>query len=221
MGDTRIDYSILMRPTRRRLLTAMGIATFAIAVLLASLDMLVDFAANYSDLGIEFEDPLTVHIRNGRDEPVSNLATDDQIVRPPPQEKIDSAEVAKFHQEAAPPDSRVPPADLPPADSPPVRDWRLIAGKAAKEIVDDQFRQEKSRASMWRQSYSVMFQPGDEIAVKQEKPILADIRFIPQIHVLGIGLTIGSCFIGIPIAGVPVEQRNVAMTFFVCAQDSG
>lgn len=212
----RIDYSISTRPTRRRLLTAMGISTFAIAVLLASLDMLVDFAADYSDLGIEFEDPLTVHIRNGGDEPVTNLATDDQVVHAPPQDEIDAAEVAEIQQEAAPADSRVP-----PADSLPVRDWRLIAGKAAKEIVDDQFRQEKSRASMWRQSYSVMFQPGDEIAVKQEKPILADIRFIPQIHVLGIGLTIGSCFIGIPLAGVPVEQRNVAMTIFVCAQDSG
>jgi hypothetical protein len=66
-----------------------------------------------------------------------------------------------------------------------------------------------------------MFEPANEFVVKEEEPVISDLRFIPRIHVVGLGVTIGSCFIGIPLAGVPVEQRTVAISLFVCAKDSG
>jgi hypothetical protein len=66
-----------------------------------------------------------------------------------------------------------------------------------------------------------MFEPAGDFVVREEEPVISDFRFRPQIHVVGLGLTIGSCFIGIPIVGVPVEQRTVAINLVVCAQDSG
>lgn len=221
MSDTRIDYSISIRPTRLRLLTAMGVAACAVLALLALLGMLFDSAVNFSLPGVEPADSMTVHIRASGDEAISDQTTEDQAVREQRQDEIELSDVADLRPEVAPPDYQEPPTESPPVISPPIRDWRSIAGKASQEIVADQFRQEESRESMWRQSYSVMFQPAEETLVMEEEPVLADVRFIPRVHVLGIGLTIGSCFIGIPILGGPVEQRTGAITLFICAQESG
>jgi hypothetical protein len=100
-----------------------------------------------------------------------------------------------------------------------VTDWHAIAKSAARASVDDFFRNEESRASLWRQTRSIMFRAASDFVVREEEPAIPDFRFTPEIHVLGLGLTIGSCFIGIPIAGVPVEQRTVAINLFVCAKD--
>jgi hypothetical protein len=104
--------------------------------------------------------------------------------------------------------------------SPPPTDWRAIAAAEARSSVADSFRQEETRASLWRQTHSVMFQPGDTFVLQDEEPLLADFRFVYRSRVVGLGLNIGRCFIGIPIAGVPVEQRSGAITIFVCGQDS-
>ena len=96
-----------------------------------------------------------------------------------------------------------------------------MADEAVKTSMDEYFRQEESRASMWRRSHSIMFQPAGDIVVKEIELIISDFRFMPRVHVVGLGLTIGSCFIGIPIAGVPVEQRTVAIRLIVCAPNSG
>ena len=103
----------------------------------------------------------------------------------------------------------------------PVKDWSAIADEAAKTSVDEFVRQEESRASMWRQSRSMMFQPSNEFVVNEAEPVISDFRFIPRIYVAGLGVTIGSCFIGIPLVGIPVEQRTVAISLFVCARRSG
>lgn len=172
----------------------MVISACSVAVLLALLGTLFDFAVSVSTPSIVHGERLTIHIRKGRGEPISDLTTDNQTVRSSPQDAINSVEFAELQLEVAPADS---PESL--ADSLPVRNWHSIADEAAKAIVDEYFRQEETR----------------------EEPILADIRFKPRVHVLGLGVTIGSCFIGIPIAGVPVEQRSVAIPLFVCAKESG
>jgi len=66
-----------------------------------------------------------------------------------------------------------------------------------------------------------MFQPEIEPALRELDPILPNFRFKPQVYVAGLGITIGSCFVGIPIIGVPIEQRTVAISLFVCAKGSG
>jgi hypothetical protein len=96
-----------------------------------------------------------------------------------------------------------------------------MAGEAAKTSVDYYFRQEESRASMWQQTRSIMFQPASDTILKDIEPLLADIRFKRRSRVIGLGINVGSCFIGIPIAGVPVEERSIGISFFICGQDSG
>ena len=211
-GDRLIDYSTPVRPTRHRLLTAMGISTCFVAVLLALLGALIDFAASISKPSIEHGEPLTIYIRNNGGEPNSGFTTGNQVVRSLPQEQVVSTEFAEFQQEVGSVDSPEP-----PADSQPARDWHEIADQAAKASIDENFRQEESRASMWRQSRSIMFQPANDIVVKDIEPILSNIRFKRRSRVIGLGINIGSCFIGIPIAGVPVEDRSVGITVFVCS----
>jgi hypothetical protein len=92
---------------------------------------------------------------------------------------------------------------------------------AARASVDEFFRNKESRSAMWQQTHSIMFQPTADFESMKDAPIISDFRFRPQLHVVGLGFTIGSCFIGIPLAGVPVEQRSVAVSLFVCAADSG
>lgn len=74
---------------------------------------------------------------------------------------------------------------------------------------------------MCEQTRSVMFRPVDEYVPGEAEPVLAGLRFKPEIHVFGLGLTIGSCFVGLPLLGVPVEERSVAIRLFVCANDAG
>lgn len=213
-GDRLIDYSAPVRPTRHRLLTAMGVSACSVAILLALLGSLTDFEVRISKPGIEYREHLTVHIR--KDQPNPNSTTGDQAVRSLSQKEIISAEFAEPQDEVASIEFPEPPTELRPET-----DWRAIADESAKAIVDQLFRQEESRASMWRQSRSIMFQPTSDFVVKDVESIISDLRFKPQIHVVGLGLTIGSCFIGIPFIGVPVEQRTVAINIFVCGQSAG
>ena len=107
-----------------------------------------------------------------------------------------------------------------PLDAQRVINWHEAITETVAEFVSEDVRQEESRAHMWRQNYSLMFQPADEIGLTEPGPVIAGFSFKPEIHVVGIGVTIGSCFFGLPILGVPVEDRTVAITLFVCAKDS-
>jgi hypothetical protein len=205
-----------MRPTRDRLLIAMGVSTCSIALLLAVLGSLVDFAAGVSIPRIEDNDLLTVHVRKRERESNPNVTTGNGAVRSLPQEQTISSESAELPQQFASVHAPESPADLPP-----VKDWRAMADEAAQASVDEYVRQEESRASMWRQTRSIMFQPANDTVVKDIEPLLADIPFKRRSRVIGLGINIGSCFIGIPIAGVPVEERSIGITIFLCGQDSG
>jgi len=211
-----IESSAPIRPTRRRLFAAMGVSACSIAVLLALLGSLVNIVVRVSAPGIEHGERLTLYIRKGVASPKSDFAVDNQSAPSLPQEQFVPTESADLEQEVA---NANTPKQL--ADTEPVRDWHAIAEGAAQASVDEFFRNEESRASMWRQSRTIMFQPASDFGVKEQDPIISDFRFKPQIHVVGLGVTIGSCFLGIPLAGVPVEQRTVAISLFVCAKDSG
>jgi len=101
-------------------------------------------------------------------------------------------------------------------ESDPAPDWRALTSDYAREFVADQFRREEIRAAMWQRSHSAMFQRDEHFAMLVETPILEDLDFREPAGVLGLGITIGSCFIGIPLAGIPVEERSVAITVFYC-----
>jgi len=210
-GNKLMDFYTSVRPTGQRLLTAMGVATFAIALLLAMLESLVEFGVATSNPGIELVETLTVQILKGEGAKNSDSTPDKKPVRSLPQEDVVSTEIAELQPEVAPVDSPEP-----PDKSQPVKDWRAIANEAAKTSVDEHFQQEETRSSMWQRSHSIMFQPTNSIAVMDKEPVLSGVQFKRRSRVIGLGLNIGSCFIGIPVAGVPVEDRTAAISIFVC-----
>jgi hypothetical protein len=201
-----------VRPTRQRLLTAMGIATIAIAVVLAMLELLVDFGVTTSTPGIAHKESFTVRIVKGEGAKTPDSTPGDKVVRSLPPEEVVSTEITEVEQEVAVVDS-----PQPPDESPPVPDLHAISSEAAKASVAEHFSQEETRAAMWQQSHSIMFQPAKNTAAMDKEPLLSAVRFKRRSRVIGLGLNIGSCFIGIPVAGVPVEDRSPAITVFVCS----
>jgi hypothetical protein len=192
----------------------MGISAFFIAVMLALFGSLVDFAGRVSITDLEHAGRLTVVIRTDDGEPESKFAAEKKSAPSSSQQAVDPANPMDGQPEVS-----APLAPAPPVDSPLVKDWHAIAKTAARASVDNFFRNEESRASLWRQTRSIMFRAASDFVVREEEPAIPDFRFTPEIHVVGLGLTIGSCFIGIPIAGVPVEQRTVAINLIVCAKN--
>lgn len=210
------DHREQIRPTRHRLHAAMGVSALSVAAILALLDLFVDFSAGISIPGPERRQPLTVLIRPGDAELASGLALEKEAAPVRSQDAtVTSVNPVERRQPVMTRSSPVL-----PADSEPVKDWDAMAKAAARARIDDDFRSEQSRASIWQQTRSAMFEPGEFVA-QEEAPVMSGVQFRPQVHVLGLGLTIGSCFIGIPLLGVPVEQRTVAINLFVCASDSG
>ena len=61
-----------------------------------------------------------------------------------------------------------------------------------------------------------MFESQNEFAVIEEGQIMANLDFIEPVGVVGVGFTLGSCFVGIPLVGVPVEERTVAIRLWYC-----
>ena len=97
-------------------------------------------------------------------------------------------------------------------------DWKAAAANIARELGDEQFREEMLQESRWQKSRSVMFEPGEKLALNEIEPILADFTF--KRRVVGLGFSLGYCFIGFPIAGVPVEDRAINITLFTCGAES-
>ncbi|MEQ9563584.1 MAG: hypothetical protein RLN69_13775 [Woeseiaceae bacterium] len=95
-----------------------------------------------------------------------------------------------------------------------------MADVAATTSANDYFRQEELRESMWRQSHSIMFEPADGPVSKSTEPLIADLQLKYRSRIVGLGINVGACFFGIPLFGVPVEQRTVAINVIVCGRDS-
>lgn len=194
----------------------MGVSACVVVLLLSSVGWLASLTAGISNTDREGSDVLSVRVKEDTSERLPDSTTgNDKDLPSVPHEPVTSTEHPAIALEGAPED-----LSEAPGESLSTKDWYTIADEVAKASIDGYFRQEESRASRWWRSPSVMFEPVEEFALKSEEPVLADLRFVPEIHVLGLGLTIGSCFFGVPIAGVPVEQRNAAITLFVCAEGS-
>ncbi len=212
-----IDTAASIRPTRNRLFAAMAVSACIVSLVLLSVGLLMDFSGRVSKAVGDGSETLTVSIYEmPREDAPPDLSIDrDGSVTSDDYERAASAVIPDTEPES-------PPTDIsePPGQPQPARDWDTIADQVARATIADYSREMASTTAQWRRSPSVMFEPADGPSIKEAEPVIADLRFVPEIHVLGLGLTIGSCFIGVPIAGVPVEQRNVAITLFVCAEGS-
>lgn len=193
----------------------MGVAAGLMSIAIALLEVFLGFDVSMPKSSSTQEQSLTVHLRqndtDSKPEPVSGeLAGDLQL-----QEIVSVDEVSAAPEGAT---SVIPPGSQ--QDERSATDWRKMINESVAAIGNEKVRQEVSQTSMWRQSHSIMFQPESEHVLREQDPIIPNFRFKPQVHVAGLGITLGSCFIGIPIVGVPVEERTVAISLFVCARGS-
>lgn len=218
-----IDLAAPTRPTRRRLLLALSFAACGVALLLSVSAWLV--ARTAPGAAPAGRTPLTVRIEASDAGSVPEPLIADSLIADSPIEDAADPEApprraAATQPAPAGPSAPAEPSAAPPDEPQPSANWHAMAERVAAVTVDEHVRQEAMKTALWRASGSVMFRPEDGPELRSEEPILAGFAFKPEIRVLGIGLNIGSCFFGVPIAGVPVEQRSVAITLFVCAEKS-
>ena len=190
----------------------MGVATCLVWLALALLGLYLKIAATTFGPG---RDPiLTVHITLEETEPKPAPAAADQEADLLPADAVPIANDTETPPRLSP--DKTP---RPPPDERAAIDWHRAITETVAAIGNEKQRQEELRSSMWRQTHSIMFQPSSAAVLREPEPILPDFRFKPELHVAGLGMTIGSCFIGLPLVGIPVEERTVAITLFTCAKD--
>lgn len=191
----------------------MAVAACFVSLVLVSVGFIVRFAAGTLDPTLR-SPILTVHIKH--DEADSELQFESvyQIGSLGSREDASVTETATGPEDVSP---VTPPALQ--SDEQPVIDWQNMIAETVASIGKEKQERQETRAPMWRKTHSVMFQSAGGFVPKQQEPIIPNFQFRPQVHVAGLGVTIGSCFIGLPIVGVPVEERTVAIRLFVCAKD--
>lgn len=194
----------------------MGISACLVAALLALLGSIVEIVLDASGPKASGKERVTVVVRDTESQPPAADSEDENVLTPVVKQELTVADDRPQQQEPV-----IAEAPEPPADVEPGRDWHAMKKDVARSSVTDLFEQRESRVAMWRRSHSIMSRPSDDLEIGEDEAFIPDFRFKPQIHVVGLGFTIGSCFIGIPLAGVPVEQRSVAVALFVCAADAG
>ena len=191
----------------------MGVAACVVSLLLAVAGLIAKFTAGVANP--TYGDPgLTVHI------------IQDDADSEPPVESVDRPDSPEPRESTSVTETAIIPEDVPPAtpiavqsNERPKVDWQGMIAESVTSMAEESQVREETRALAWGRSRSVMFQPEEGYIPKHEVPAIPGFRFKPQVRVAGLGVTIGSCFIGIPIVGVPVEERTVAITVFVCASD--
>lgn len=194
----------------------MALATCLVALLLRVLGVLVSFRPELPGSDASTDQVLNVRIEHDKAEPhfepETSIQTNPQLaLKGNPQTEI----VAVGRQSP-----RIS-THQPPSERRPLVDWNKAIAESVTALESEKREHEEVRKSMWRQTRSVMFQPTDEFVPNDQEPLLADLRFKPELHVVGLGFKIGSCFIGLPLIGVPVEERSAAIRIFVCADGSG
>ena len=221
LQQPRVDLNWLnsapcVRSTRLRLCIALGLATsfFLVVLLTFEVDLKIDalkLAVTQERLIVDIRRSEAAYSRDvSTDERTQALQSDDEPSLKE-SERVDAAQPLRREVTEG--------AAQPPVGSVAGTNWNTLTERAAREIVDDHWRKEQLRASMWRQTHSVMFRPDSDAGVTNEEvPLMANLDFREPAGVLGLGFTIGSCFVGIPLAGIPVEERSAAITLFYCRE---
>ena len=186
-----------------------------VALLLILLDGLVTFLPGENVSSPASDPVLSVKIYQNEAEPVPELDIVEEPIPPDVRETETTAERVPAPQE--PPPSE--PNDPIPTEKPSI-DWAGAINETVGALAIRKTEREDARQTMWRQTHSVMFRQSNEFVPKEQQPV-ADLHFKPELHVVGLGFKIGSCFVGVPLVGVPVEERTVGIRLFVCANDSG
>lgn len=208
---------MLNRRSHNRLLVAIGLSTVIVAALIAflstlSLDPICSDGSCFPESSI-----LTVNLRPPKSEAVSPPAEPVRELAPvpatPQEEMVGEGSDDGLDNERGP---RHDEEASSPEESPPARDWQRLAKTVAQQTVAERFRQNEVAKSMLRKTGSIMFRDSGEFDFQEPATIIARREFKVPVGVLGIGVTIGGCFFGIPLAGIPVERRSVGPNVIYC-----
>lgn len=213
-----------MTPTRHRIYVAFALASLLTAGGLQLLAMIIETSARDARAPGKDEPSLSVYIREQLSEPdTTSIANADEPQGPEAQDvSTDEVPIPEFEPSQAGQPAVAEAAD--PADEADdaSEDTASVAAVDAyvDEAVDLYFKQQDARAAMWRRTDSVMHQPTSVFRPRESEPLLPDFRFKPGVDVVGLGFKLGSCFFGVPLAGIPVEERTAEITVIVCARDA-
>ena len=202
--------------SHHRLFLAMGVSSVLLMALLWILSVLIRFIDCDSATCVEQKDGLTIRLEVQEDEtvPASRVPEHQAPLAPPAREAVEERQLTDTgeHEIDVGDDESI----LRSGEPSPTRDWSAVARASAAHFVNAQFEGEEVREKMWRQTGSLMFADTGEFDVHEPTPIIADREFRVPVGVLGVGITIGGCFIGIPLAGIPVEERTVGPNVIYC-----
>ncbi|MEM7504138.1 MAG: hypothetical protein AAF417_19000 [Pseudomonadota bacterium] len=200
-----------------------------LAIALSLLAPLLNFDSRFTKTSTPAEKPLEVYLDRRRDSiPDETSETESETTEPAVTERqvadLDgskSEDVTTRTEEMkandGPEPSRLEQSEV---GEPPTANWYAAMEQVAQTTVDDHYTLQASRNETWRNSKtrSVVIQRGEQFVIQDDKSVVDDFEFVVRSRVFGIGFNIGRCFIGVPIAGVPVEDRTGDITVFVCVR---
>ena len=200
-----------------------------LAVILSLLAPLLDFVSVFSKTSTPTENPLEVYLDRQRESmPDETGETEAEIAVPAVTESqvanLDGSEseaVTNRGEETKANDRPEPsPHEQTDATEPPTANWYAAMEQVAQTTVEEHYELQATRNETWANSKtrSVVIQRGEEFVAQNDEAVVDDVEFVVRSRVFGIGLNIGRCFIGVPIAGVPVEDRTGHITVFVCVR---
>ncbi|MDJ0918651.1 MAG: hypothetical protein QNJ05_12870 [Woeseiaceae bacterium] len=221
-----------IREPQFRLLLSMAPAVVLVALLLQALAMII-----YSQVA-----PTVIHMEKAR--PLNVLLSYAERQQAPsagarqPMAVEDEPEVQRSEREAprpSPDDATRTPIDvvetirettatsaddaLEEAEAPELEttiDWHAEARETAVGYLEDRSAADARREARWRTSGSVLFKPGEEKPLELDGQILPSYHFRDPVGVVGLGLSFGQCFIGIPLIGIAVEDRTPGVGLIYC-----
>ncbi len=204
------------RRSHYRLAIAVGMSSVVILMILEFLSVLISNVICSEDWCSEKRGTSTVYVLPPEPRPVSDITLPDRQILPAPPVRQEMAAPRPADRAGNVPSTEHEEDIDSPSNLTPDRDWYAIAEDSAKRTMTDRFDQEEVRMSMWRKTGSVMFQDIGEFDFQEPATIIANREFRVPVGVLGIGITIGSCFIGIPLAGIPVDRRSAGPNVIYC-----
>lgn len=196
----------------------MGLSAVVVVVLLSSLASLQNLLSVLPKRGAAGTESLEVYLERWREMPDESAHQEPDVSEAGLNEPENVSAPSRDEEIADLPERS---QTEPPEDSqPPVADWYAAMDQVSRSTVAEHYRLQESRNAAWRNSTrSVLIQRGEAIVARNEEPAIEDFRFALKSRVLGIGINFGSCFFGVPIAGVPVEDRTGHITLVVCAKE--
>ena len=217
---------------RFRLLVSMAPAVVLVALLLQALALVVYSQVAPTDLDMDKSRPLNVLLSYAERQRASSIEAEQSVavedeaqvqrseaVLPAPDLNSDTrAPIGVAETTGEPP---APPAndELPRAEAAPLRttvDWRVAAKSAAVEYLQTRSTADAQRMAKWRTSGSVLFKPEEEAPLDLDSQVLPSYPFRNPAGVAGLGLTVGQCFVGLPLIGIPVEDRTPTVGLIYC-----